>query len=130
VAVAAACAVAFFWFPDTDIRLLGIGNHRYFLFHSAIVPFVVWLAVRKRGWLLLALAAGAAAGVGVHLAMDLFQTKPVVFPWAKTLVYNTSVDDRLWEGGNAALCGALAAFSLRRGRRKAAGADPKRRAKA
>jgi hypothetical protein len=115
-AVAAACAVAFFWFPDLDIRLLGIGNHRYFLFHSAIVPFAAWVVTHRRGWLLRALSAGIALGVGVHLATDVFQRKAVVFPWAHTLVEGTSVDDRLWEAGNALVCGVLGAALLRRSR--------------
>lgn len=99
--------VALFKFPDLDIPLLGIGNHRYFLFHSAILPALAWSALRKRGWVLLALAGGFALGVGAHLVTDVFQTKSVVFPIVGTLVRNSSVDDRLWEGGNAVLCAIL-----------------------
>ena len=100
-------AVVLFRFPDLDIALLGIGNHRYFLFHSAILPIVVWLVVRRRGPLALAVAAAFALGVGAHLVTDVFQYKNVVFPWAGTLVRGMSVDDRLWEGGNAVACGVL-----------------------
>jgi membrane-bound metal-dependent hydrolase YbcI (DUF457 family) len=105
--ILAASALALFKVPDLDIPLLGIGNHRYFLFHSAILPVVAWFALRRWKLIGVAIAAGFALGVGVHLLTDVVQTKAVVFPWAKTLVAGTSVDDRLWEGGNAVVCWAI-----------------------
>jgi hypothetical protein len=122
VAVAAGAA-ACFGFPDLDIPLLGIGNHRYFLFHSAAAPVALYTLLRpsrrERGRLVLAVVTAAfAVGVGVHLFTDAFQTKPVVFPFAKTLVRGTSLDDRLWEGLNAAACGVLAWVSLKGARQR------------
>ena len=110
---AAAGAALCFKFPDLDIPLLGIRNHRYFLFHSAILPALLWLAVRSRvsrrlGVLWAGTAAAFALGVGAHLVTDTFQTTRVVFPFVGNLVRGTSLDDRLWEGANAAACGALA----------------------
>ena len=105
--ILAVSAAALFKFPDLDIPLLGIGNHRYFLFHSAIVPLAAWYALRRWRFVGLALVAGFALGVGVHLFTDVFQTKSVVFPIVGTLVRGSSVDDRLWEGGNALACGVI-----------------------
>ena len=103
-------AILTFRFPDLDIRLLGIGKHRYFLFHSAIVPLIaLWVARKLRhisivGYLTAAFAIGFLAGVGIHLLTDVFQFKAVMFPFIGSLVDGTSIDDRLWEGGNALLC--------------------------
>lgn len=118
----AAGAVLCYRFPDLDIPLLGIGNHRYFLFHSAIFPIAVWLLSRRaRGaWVRVvaaALAASFAIGVGIHLFTDVFQSKSVVFPFVGTLVRGTSLDDRLWEGTNAAICGVVGWKSVRGARR-------------
>jgi len=108
-----------FGFPDKDITLLGIGSHRYWLFHSA---FGVWIlerlykaylarqnenksildsAARK---ILGVIGGGAAWGVGVHLAIDIFQPKSIVFPFFGSLVDGTLVDDRIWLLGNSAWC--------------------------
>ncbi|OPZ61563.1 MAG: hypothetical protein BWY85_02372 [Firmicutes bacterium ADurb.Bin506] len=47
-------------------------------------------------------ALGAyAMGVGVHLAMDVFQPKSVVFPFFGSLVDGTLVDDNIWLLGNS-----------------------------
>jgi hypothetical protein len=125
LAAVVAGAVLCYRFPDLDIPLLGIGNHRYFLFHSAIVPIAAWVALRParraRGRLIAAgLAASFALGVGVHLFTDVFQSKSVVFPFIGTLVRGTSLDDRLWEGANAAVCGVLAWVSFAGSRRQKA----------
>ena len=107
---AAVFAFLTFRFPDLDIKLLGIGKHRYFLFHSAIIPLVaVWLHRKIRsvpvlGIIAVAFVVGFLAGVGVHLVTDVFQKTKIYFPFIGTLVDGTSVDDRLWEGGNALLC--------------------------
>ena len=125
-AAAALGAVLCFHFPDLDIRLLGIRYHRYFLFHSAILPALL-LAVlhplrRARFAVVAACVVSAfALGVGAHLVTDVFQSKSVVFPFARTLVRGTSVDDRLWEGGNAAICGLLVWRSSRGVRSRPAG---------
>lgn len=104
-------------FPDKDIRLLGIGKHRYFLFHGSLGLVVLrrlyndWLehgqkepdtwpqrAMRKTT----GAALGAfAVGVGVHLAIDVFQPKAVIFPFIGSLVDGTLVDDNLWLLGNS-----------------------------
>jgi hypothetical protein len=105
-------------FPDRDISTLGIGRHRFFLFHSSLG--VVALRYLHRLWLereahggqpgpvgrafmkLTGAALGAyAMGVGVHLAMDVFQPKSVVFPFFGSLVDGTLVDDNIWLLGNS-----------------------------
>ena len=107
---AAIFAILTFRFPDWDIRLLGIGKHRYFLFHSSILPLLALWGSRKirnvavLGFLAMTFVVGFLIGVGVHLVTDIFQTKAVMFPFIGSLVDGTSVDDRLWEGGNALVC--------------------------
>jgi hypothetical protein len=103
-------------FPDRDIRLLGIGSHRYFLFHSALG--LVALRHFYRDWMekqadpqrwssrVKRKVAGAAlgsfaAGVGVHLAVDVFQPKAVLFPFIGSLADGTMVDDNVWLIGNS-----------------------------
>lgn len=104
--------------PDADIRVLGIGKHRFFLFHSALG--VVALRYLYRLWservenggrpgLLertVSKVAGAALGayalgVGVHLAIDVFQPKAVIFPFFGSLVKGTLIDDNIWLLGNS-----------------------------
>lgn len=97
--------------PDLDIRVLGIGAHRYFLFHSAISLWAFkWLYDRycETSWSGQGLAArtarkvagvalaGAAVGVGVHLLTDSFDPKAIIFPFFGSLVDGTLVDDRIW----------------------------------
>ena len=109
IGVAIFAAVTF-RFPDLDIKLLGIGKHRYFLFHSAIVPLLLWRFSRSLqqiaviGFILTIFIGGFLVGVGVHLVTDVFQTAPVKFPFIGSLVDGTSIDDRLWEGINAIIC--------------------------
>jgi hypothetical protein len=114
-----AAAVLFFGFPDLDIRLLGIGAHRNFLFHSALITALLFFLARARrekaGWLLASvLAAGCGVGIAAHLGVDVFQSKSVVFPFVGTLVRGSSVDDRLWLAANSAISLLLGAASLRR----------------
>ncbi|NLM95583.1 MAG: hypothetical protein GX165_08455 [Firmicutes bacterium] len=103
--------------PDLDIRLLGIGKHRFFLFHSALG--LVVLGKLYRMWVhstedknhlwpyrVVHKAAGAvlgsyAVGVGIHLAIDVFQPKAVIFPFFGSLADGTLIDDRLWLLGNS-----------------------------
>jgi hypothetical protein len=103
--------------PDLDIRFLGIGKHRFFLFHSAIGLAVLrqlykmWIhSTEDKNHLwpyrVVHKAAGAAlgayaVGVGIHLAIDVFQPKAVIFPWFGSLVDGTLVDDRVWLLGNS-----------------------------
>ncbi|HHV62971.1 MAG TPA: hypothetical protein GXX51_10080, partial [Firmicutes bacterium] len=101
--------------PDLDIKILGIGNHRFFLFHSALGLVVLrhlyrlwveknehpekWASRVKRkvaGMLL----GTYAVGVGVHLAIDVFQPKAVIFPFFGSLIDGTMVDDNIWLLGN------------------------------
>ncbi len=110
IAGVAIFAAVTFRFPDLDIKLLGIGKHRYFLFHSAIVPLLVlWISrslqqIAIVGFILTIFIGGFLAGVGVHLVTDVFQTAPVKFPFVGSLIDGTSIDDRLWEGINAIVC--------------------------
>ena len=103
--------------PDWDITTMGIGYHRFFLFHSAIGLAVLrrfhrqWQAhlaqtdnsfggqVKQK--LAGALLGAGAAGVGLHLLVDVFQPKSVVFPFFGSLVEGTLVDDNLWLLGNS-----------------------------
>lgn len=101
--------------PDLDISILGIQNHRYFLFHSAIG--LAMLRYFYRAWINRELATGpvqrsaqkvtgailggVALGVAVHLAIDVFQPKSVVFPFFGSLVEGTLIDDNLWLLGNS-----------------------------
>ena len=106
-------------FPDKDISLLGIGSHRYWLFHSAFAVWVLekfykaYLAKQSGDLTLLdritrkllgVIGGGAAWGVGVHLAIDVFQPKSVVFPFFGSLIDGTLVDDRMWLLGNSLWC--------------------------
>ena len=107
-------------FPDLDIRLLGIGRHRFFLFHSAIIPLLLLAGLtpaRGKRTIELAVAAAAAAfalGVGFHLFIDTFQSKAIIFPFIGSLVDGTSLDDRLWSLANALVCGGLAGWLARK----------------
>ena len=103
--------------PDWDISTLGIGYHRFFLFHSAIGLAVLrrfhrqWqahlaqtdnsLAGRVKQKLAGALLGAGAAGVGLHLLVDVFQPKSIVFPFFGSLIEGTLVDDNLWLLGNS-----------------------------
>ena len=108
-----------FGFPDEDISLLGIGNHRFFLFHSGVAVWMMrkvyeaQLARTGNSSLLrdkvvnkiVGVAAGSAAfGVGCHLFVDIFQPKSIVFPFLGSLVPGTLVDDDLWLLANGLWC--------------------------
>lgn len=116
-----AAAALFFGFPDLDIRLLGIGAHRNFLFHSALLAVVLYLLAgarrEKAGRVLVnVISAGCGLGIAAHLGVDVFQSKSVVFPFVGTLVRGSSVDDRLWLGVNAGISLLLGVKSLARTR--------------
>jgi hypothetical protein len=102
--------------PDMDISLLGIGNHRFFLFHSALGLAVLryffnkWQEAEKCSPQFIKNACGKvvgtllgtyAVGVGVHLMIDVFQPKAVIFPFFGTLVDGTLIDDNIWLLGNS-----------------------------
>lgn len=116
----AAGVLLFRGFPDRDIALLGIQYHRYFAFHSALVPLALyWLLVRiRRPLWLLSLFAGVVAGAGlafgVHLLVDVFQPKSVVFPLVGTPVRDTLLDDRLWFLVNALASATVSVLALSR----------------
>ena len=119
-----AAGVLFFGFPDLDIRLLGIGAHRNFLFHSALLVVVLHVLAgarrEKAGWMLVnVIAAGCGLGIAAHLGVDVFQSKSVVFPFVGTLVRGSSVDDRLWLGVNSAISLLLGVRCLARTRPRA-----------
>lgn len=102
--------------PDLDISILGVGNHRFFLFHSALGLVVLrwlyrwWIEKDKHpdAWLsrfkrkaVGTLLGTYALGVGVHLAIDVFQPKAVIFPVFGSLVDGTLADDNIWLLGNS-----------------------------
>jgi len=102
--------------PDMDISLLGIGNHRFFLFHSALGLAVLRHLFNKwqeaetyssqffknaGGKVVGALLGTYAVGVGVHLMIDVFQPKAVIFPFFGSLVNGTLMDDNIWLLGNS-----------------------------
>ena len=101
--------VSFIKFPDLDISILGIGWHRFFLFHSAVLPVLMYFIIKKRDFirlfrlLLNGFCLGLSLAIGVHLFSDMFQSKPVMFPFVHSLVNGTSVDDRLWLATNSIL---------------------------
>jgi hypothetical protein len=108
--------------PDLDIKLLGIGWHRYFLFHSAIGVWILQQffdtyneyldnkehpgSVKK---IFGAIGAGASAAIGLHLLKDgafgYFEgEKSVVFGFPgifkrNTLIKGTYIDDNIWSLG-------------------------------
>lgn len=108
-------------FPDLDIRLLGIGWHRYFLFHSGAAVWLLrefWESYQK--WVdggkvpsLLTKVVGTVAtcgavGVALHLAKDALidGDKSIVFGIpglgkVGSLVRGTLMDDDLWLLGNS-----------------------------
>ncbi len=101
--------VSFLKFPDLDIRILGIGWHRFFLFHSAVLPVLMYFLIKKRDFiklfrlLLNGFCLGLSLAIGVHLFSDMFQSKAVMFPFVHSLINDTSVDDRLWLATNSIL---------------------------
>ena len=94
-------AIPSFFFPDLDIKVLGIRYHRFFLFHSVIIPYVIFLLVWKIknkliGNISLIIASGFSLGISIHLFTDLFGKKTINFFFINTLVYGTYADDFLW----------------------------------
>lgn len=114
IALIVLTAVAGYFFPDMDIRLLGIKNHRYWLFHSALIPFVIFAIVNRVktgsiiGKSLYGLCIAFTLGVGVHLFQDCFEKKSIVFPIVKSLILNTYLDDILWLIANTIIAFVLA----------------------
>ncbi|MDN5363289.1 MAG: hypothetical protein PWQ91_350 [Eubacteriales bacterium] len=105
------------WLPDTDISILGIGVHRYFLFHSTFgllalrYLYSLWCKSSQHGkkglveetlQKIAGVVLGTCAfGVGIHLLVDAFQPKAVVFPFFGSLIDGTFVDDNIWLLGNS-----------------------------
>ena len=102
--------LVFVRFPDLDIKLLGIGAHRNFLFHSAILPALGYFLLRKSNlrnivvFSVCAFCSGMSFALGIHFLSDTFQKAAVKFPLVGSLVDATSIDDRLWLGINSLLC--------------------------
>ncbi|MBE3584331.1 MAG: hypothetical protein IMX01_09500 [Limnochordaceae bacterium] len=66
---------------------------------------------RSPGWAQKVAGVGlgtAAVGVGLHLLIDVFQPKSIVFPFFGSLVDGTLIDDGLWLLGNALWCFRIA----------------------
>jgi len=110
-------------FPDLDIPLLGIGAHRFFFFHSGLGVWLLkkvheaalaWVGDGEGTWdvvvrkIVGVALAGLAVGVGIHLILDAFNPKAVIFPFLGSLVDGTPVDDSLWLLGNAVWCFKMA----------------------
>ena len=106
-------------FPDIDISTLGIGNHRYFLFHSAAVAWALKKIYDARlassegssritdkviDRIVGVMAGSGAYAVGIHLALDVVQPKSVVFPFIGSPVDGTLIDDNIWLMGNSLYC--------------------------
>ncbi|MBN1523042.1 MAG: hypothetical protein JW904_01055 [Spirochaetales bacterium] len=94
-------AIPSFNFPDMDISLLGIENHRFFLFHSVLIPLVLYYFLRTLPVSLFSrfagmICAGFFLGISIHLATDIIPQKAVNFLFTRTLVYGTYWDDRIW----------------------------------
>ena len=110
----------FVGFPDIDIKILGIGWHRFFLTHSATVPFALYLLSRMAHFrhgvrsFLGGVATGSAAAIGIHLLTDVIPEKTVRFPFFGNLWYGSYLDDRLWIIVNAVLCIWLAYRGVRK----------------
>jgi len=92
-------------FPDLDITLFGIKWHRNFIFHSIIIPFMLYkLLVSKKetiaSFITNGIIFGAGLSIGLHLIIDVFQPKSVHFIIVSTLVRGTMIDDNIWLGLN------------------------------
>ena len=112
------------YLPDLDIKILGIGWHRYFLFHSAVGLWALKSffeaynnflenknnpAIIKK--VMGAIGAGSGAAIGLHLLKDgafgyLDGQKSVVFGIPgifkrNTIIKGTYLDDDLWLLGNS-----------------------------
>lgn len=125
VPVGSALLGSGFKFPDKDISILGIANHRFFLFHSAIGVYILKKVydnyllhinstkkkdnisniVKKAAGTAL---SGFAAGIGIHLLVDVFQPKSIVFPFIGSLIDGTLIDDNIWLLSNSLYCFKIA----------------------
>ncbi|QUW04697.1 hypothetical protein J8C06_13075 [Chloracidobacterium validum] len=99
--------------PDWDILWLGMPWHRWFLTHSALVPFVViGLTFEHRLWR--AAGYGLAIGIASHLAWDAItqgSRTPIVFlPDGLALRGEAA---RLWLLINAAIAFGIAVITAR-----------------
>lgn len=116
-AVGLAGYTGFSGFPDRDIALLGIGSHRFFLFHSGAAikglekMYMNWYELDDRNTIermakkVVGVALGGAAiGMGVHLLSNTLNPKAVIFPLIGSLVDGTMVDDTLWLLANSIWC--------------------------
>ena len=106
-------------FPDMDISILGIGNHRFFLFHSGAAAWVIKRIYEAnfgeqtedepfgtRIWRKVfgVAAASSVFAIGCHLTIDTLQPKSISFPQIGSLIEGTLVDDNIWLLSNALYC--------------------------
>lgn len=100
--------------PDWDILWLGMPWHRWFLTHSALIPFVVvGLTFEHPFWR--AVGYGLAVGIASHLAWDAITQSPgtpVVFLPETLLIRGDTA--RMWLLAQAALAFGLAVLAERR----------------
>ena len=98
-------------FPDLDISIFGIGLHRFFLFHSSLIPLFLLIISKiifklddTIEMIVIGFLGSFSFGIGVHLFTDVFQTKAIMFPFIGSLIDGTSVDDRIWLIVNILVC--------------------------
>ncbi|OYT72640.1 MAG: hypothetical protein CFK52_04280 [Chloracidobacterium sp. CP2_5A] len=98
--------------PDWDILWLGMPWHRWFLTHSAVIPFVTMgLTFEHRLWR--AVGYGLAVGMASHLAWDAITQSdrtPIVFLPDLALRGDSA---RAWLLVNAAIAFGVAALTAR-----------------
>ena len=112
--------ILFVNFPDLDIKIFGIGMHRFFLFHSSIFPLIVFKISKliKRSDILdiiiSSFSGSFSIAIGFHLFTDLFQKTAIYFPFIGSLIKGTSIDDRIWTFLNMIICILLSLLIYRR----------------
>ena len=112
--------IIFINFPDWDISLFGIGSHRFFLTHSAIIPglFYYFLIFKQSENTISDIFCGfvfsANLAAGIHLLLDILPVQKVTFPLIGSLIKNTYIDDRIWIIVNTVICFFLAFLTAKK----------------
>ncbi|MCS7080009.1 MAG: hypothetical protein NZ585_08150 [Chloracidobacterium sp.] len=100
--------------PDWDILWLGMPWHRWFLTHSAILPFaVLGLTFERRPWQ--AVGYGLAVGMASHLAWDAItqsHSTPIIF--LPNILALRGDGARVWLLVNAAIAFGAAVATARK----------------
>ncbi len=97
---------------DWDILLLGGPWHRFFLTHSALIPFLL-LYVPRRQWLLPFLF-GLTIGIASHLVWDGYSSaRPMIVFYPKVLYFRGNLAEA-WLYANALLLLPVAEIVRRR----------------